>query len=297
MAHEDPDVHVDQTWNVVYEGALPNFAGVVAAVGSDDGFLTMSFTNAAAFFCGRGVEDQRLGLQRFAAMQAADGQLPKPTDTKSYIPPKFDQRVGDYVQITDDILGAADAGPGIPIDDPYWTEDQACWAGISFQNMSLATNDADNNVALTRQQLCIDKYGAYGAEQNPQRDFPILQASEDKLVLGRYLYIDPNNRPTNGRVIAPPDTTPQVDYQLAQCCFHSQAHFNVRTGGEWVAVGSVTSYLHHIVPDATGQCVQSCDPHFVLLNSRVPEVSVGSVASATLTPAPAAAAQQPVRDA
>jgi hypothetical protein len=157
--------------------------------------------------------------------------------------------------------------------------------------MSLATNDADNNVALTRQQLCIDKYGAYGAEQNPQRDFPILQASEDKLVLGRYLYIDPNNRPTNGRVIAPPDTTPQVDYQLAQCCFHNQAHFNVRTGGEWVAVGSVTSYLHHIVPDATGQCVQSCDPHFVLLNSRVPEVSVGSVASATLTPA-----QQPLRN-
>ena len=278
MAHDIPDVHVDQTWNIVYEGVLPGFTGVVAQVGSADGYQTMTFTNAAAFFCGHGIEDQRLGLARLAAMQAEDNALAKPKDTTTYIPQHFDQRVADYVQITDDILGAADAGPGIPIDDQYWQEDQACWSGINFSGGSLATNDAQNQVALARQQMCIDKFGAYGADQSPARDFPILEASEGSLVLGRYLYLDTVNRPPNGRLIAPRDTSPQVDFQLAQCCFHNQAHFNVRTGGEWVAVGTTTGYLHHVVADSTGACGWSCDPQFVLLNARAPELSIGSVA-------------------
>jgi hypothetical protein len=287
MAHEVPDVHVDQTWNVVYEGQLPNFTGIAAVLDAEtSGFMQLNFSSTSAFFCGHGVEDQRLGLQRFAAMQTEDGQLSKPSDTTTYIPPSFSQRVGDYVQLTDDILGAADAGPGIPLDEQYWTEDVACWAGLSYEGSDLATFDpshtGDQTVGLKRQQLCIDKYGAYGAEENPQRDFPILQAFEDHLVLGRYLYLDPLNRPTNGRIIAPPDTTPQLDFQIAQCCFHQQANFAVRTGGEWVALGSTTSYLHHVVADSSGACVQSCDPNLVLLNARAPETSVGSIASTTI---------------
>jgi hypothetical protein len=285
MSHDMPDVHVDQTWNIVYEGVLPSFGNIAATVSTDDGYNSLLFSSQTAFFCGNGVEDHNLGLQRFAAMQADDKASTKPSDTPTYIPTFFDQRVGDYVQITDDIVGGTDAGavvpPTLPIDDPYWQEDQSCWAGITTSSadagvIDLTTNDQNNTVALARQNVCVDKFGALGADQNPQRDFPILQATEGFLRLGRYAYLDPVNRPTNGRVIVPPDTTPQVDFQLAQCCFHNQAHFNIRTGGEWVALGSLTSYLHHVVADATGACVQSCNPALTLLNSRVPELNVTS---------------------
>ncbi|HEX4517208.1 MAG TPA: hypothetical protein VH054_26870, partial [Polyangiaceae bacterium] len=245
MAHDVPDVHVDQTWNVTYEGVLPGFDGLAAVISTTD-FTTLTLSNSNAMFCGHGVEDQRLGLQRFAAMQVDDPILSQQNKTTTLIPPRFDQRVGDYIQITDDILGAPnflDAGITTPTDDPYWHSDNTCWAGISDTN-GHDLNDS-STAAPYRQQVCFDKFGAYGADQNVQRDFPILEAFEDHVVVGRYEYLDPTNRPSNGRVIAPRDTQPQVDFKLVQCCFHNQANFHVRTGGEWVALGSVTPYLHH----------------------------------------------------
>lgn len=295
MAHEVPDVHIDQTWNITYEGMLPGFDGIAATITSPDvdagapaQFTSLVFSNPNAFFCGHGVEDQRLGLQRFAAMQVDDAVLATANGTPTLIPPKFDQRVGDYVQITDDIVGAPvillDAGTTIPqMDDSVWHENPACWAGLTdTQGHPLDTHTDSstpyaNNTPFFRQQVCIDKFGAYGADQSTQRDFPILEAFEDHLVVGRYLYLDPTNRPSNGRVVAPPDTQAQVDFQLAQCCFHNQAHFHVRTGAEWVALANLTPYLHHVVADPTTKaCVQSCDPSQVLLSSRVAETNVPS---------------------
>ncbi len=272
MSHEVPDVHLDQTWNVVYEGVLPGFNGVVGSLGTDDNYATMKMSMPTAFFCGRGVEDQRLGLQRLAAMQKDDVV----SDGVSRIPVVFDQRVADYVQFVDDIVGAPDAAAGatIPTDDAYWHEDNTCWNTVV--NGSLASSGgATDSLAALRQSTCIAKFGAYGANQNPQRDFPILEAYDDHIVLGRYDYLDPN-RPTNGRVVAPRENVVHEDFELAQCCFHNQAHFNVRTGAEWVALGAVTGYLHHIVPDAqnANACVQSCNPQFVLLSSRVAEMSI-----------------------
>ena len=133
----------------------------------------------------------------------------------------------------------------------------------------------DVALASRRQQVCFDKFGQYGADQNPQRDFPILSAFEDHLIVGRYAYLDPINRPANGRVIVPQDTTAQDDFKMAQCCFHNQAHFHVRAGSEWVALaGAGSTYLHHVVAGAGGMCVQSCDPRTVLMSSRVPELAI-----------------------
>ncbi|HEY1955895.1 MAG TPA: hypothetical protein VGH28_09780 [Polyangiaceae bacterium] len=278
MAHDVPDSHVaDQTWNIVYEGALPGLDGIAATLGTTDNYATLTLSSGEAHFCGHGVQDQRVGLLRAAAMKIDDAALN--TAKQSMMPINFDQRVGDYVQITDDIVGVpnpADASTLTPDpSDPIWSADNDCWG-------SVGTSDA-----ATRQQVCIDKFGAYGADQNAQRDFPILEASDDHLVLGRYLYTDPTNRPTNGRLIAPRDTTSQVDFQLAKCCFHNQAHFRVRTGGEWVALGSVSGYLHHVVPDATKACVLSCDPTQVLMSSRAPETAfVPSATQTGPTPAP-----------
>jgi hypothetical protein len=53
------------------------------------------------------------------------------------------------------------------------------------------------------------------------------------------------------------------------CCFHNQATFNVRAGGEWLTTGSVSGYLHHMTKDpVSGRCVTSCDPEMSLLTSR-----------------------------
>ena len=268
MSHEVPEVQLaDQTWNVTYEGAIPGFDGTLGNLTTTDGYETLTLSNSGVGFCGHGVEDQRLGLQRFAAMQVDDAALAPGGPT--IIPAHFDQRVGDYVQIDDDIFGAPDAAVSVPDpSDPYWTAHNDCWSNVAGD-----ATLADDSQGAHRQQVCIDKFGGYGTDQNPQRDFPILEAYDDHLVLGRYLYTDPT-RPTNGRIIAPRDTTAQDDFKLAMCCFHNQAHFHVRTGAEWVAVGATTGYLHHVVADATKACVESCDPRMVLMNARLPETAV-----------------------
>ena len=271
MAHDVPEVHVaDQTWNVVYEGVLPGFDGIQGTLSTTDGYETLTLSNSSVHFCSLGVEDQQLGLQRFAAMQVDDAALAPNGPT--LIPIHFDQRVGDYVQFTDDIIGVpnlADAGTTVPdSSDPYWTTHNDCWDSVAGDPTL-----ADDSDGAHRQQVCIDKFGGYGANQNAQRDFPILEAYDDHLVVGRYLYTDPT-RPTNGRIVAPRDTSPQDDFKLAMCCFHDQASFHVRTGAEWVALGSVSGYSHHVTADANNRCVQSCDSRTVLLNARVPETAI-----------------------
>jgi hypothetical protein len=58
-----------------------------------------------------------------------------------------------------------------------------------------------------------------------------------------------------------------------KCCFRNAGTFQVRAGGEWVTVGSASGFLHHVVADpSTNRCIESCDPHGVLLNGRAADV-------------------------
>jgi DNA-binding beta-propeller fold protein YncE len=255
LAKEDPTVHVDQEWAITYEGALPGFDGIAATLATDDDYRSLTMSSNSALFCRRGVEDRRANATRRAAIAAE-------STATTFATPRLDDRLGDYVQITDDIMFAT---------DPYWSLNDAngnppaCWDVPLDGNRNLKTEPAS-----VRQQVCADKFGL-AANQSPQRDFPILEAYDDRLVLGRYLYTDPTSRPINGRVIAPRDSASQVDFKLAQCCFHNQARFRVRTGGQWVTIGSVAGYLHHISADANKACVPSTSSREVLLNSRIVE--------------------------
>jgi hypothetical protein len=129
---------------------------------------------------------------------------------------------------------------------------------------------------MDRYNLCLATFGPSN-QQEPARDFPILQAYADHFVIGTFFPYD----------AIPPRTAAPIQSQekyganpailkLVKCCFHNQFQtVNVRAGGEWVAVGQATGFLHHIVEDpSTTRCVQSCDPTQVLMNSR----SVGLVA-------------------
>ncbi|CAN5315428.1 hypothetical protein BH09MYX1_BH09MYX1_15620 [soil metagenome] len=265
LSFEDPTVHVDQDWTITYEGALPGFDGVAATLATTDDFKSLSFSSSAGLFCRRGVEDQRISQARVATM------LTEKTATPDVLPIRIADRLGDYVQITDNIL---------PDYDPYWSLNGADGQPPSCWDVPMV-NDPSRNLksesAETRYQVCADKFGG-GPAASSQRDFPILEAYDDHLVLGRYLYADTLTRPINGRVIAPRDTASQVDYKLAQCCFHNQAHFRIRTGAQWVSIGTGAGYLHHISANATNACVRSSNPREVLLNSRIVE-RIGAIGS------------------
>lgn len=260
---EDPEVQTDQDWTVSFEGALAGFFDgsgnplVLANVLPYENFSGAWLSNGDAYFCQKGVEDFALGQQRARAENAA---LTTVIGADAGIQ-SFDRQVDDYVQLTDSIL---------PDTDPYWTVDNACW--------SPAPADREND-AQDRYNTCAAAFGETLDPTTPnlQRDFPIIEAYNDRLLIGRFAY-DGN---VSTRVIgAPnwavvgPDPTNAPFLKLMQCCFHNQVHFNVRTGGQWSVIGSASGFLHHIVPTGSdGRCGPSCLERDQLLNGRATPIA------------------------
>ena len=77
---EDPQVQLDQDWTVTFEGPIPGFDGMSLAtpVVTTDGYQTLSLPNTNALFCRKGVEDNRLGVIRAAALTAEMKNLSSP---------------------------------------------------------------------------------------------------------------------------------------------------------------------------------------------------------------------------
>ncbi len=255
FSFEAPEVHIDQDWTVTYEGALPGFDGYNAIVSTEDGFRSLVLKQPGAKFCSKGVEDWSLGRDRAAAITAAVAGAGRRAPVE-----RLDRRIADYVQITSDLLGP---------DDPYWSVPESALEGGSCWQAT----DAPGSIAApgrARYDLCNAVFGA-PAEEGPGRDFPILEAYDDKLVLGRF-FTFPNDAVTPTREVIWKDDSNRGALKLAQCCFHGQAKFRVRGGGQWVAVGSALGFLSHLVPGEGGRCVDSCDPREALLSSRAPAV-------------------------
>lgn len=247
LAFDAPTVNQDQDWTITYEGALPAFDGLAATITDGGGWSTLVFDQAAGHFCSRGVHDLRVSQARVA--QAA-------AETKAKLGPAAAQRVVDYVQLADDLL---------PANDPYWYLDNGeCWS----------LPDPYGEVKPEkRYDTCRAQFGA-GGDQSPRRDFPVLEAYDGRLVVGRWAYLDDKTPTTQTRVVASKssDAYTVATMKLARCCFHNQARFRVRAGGQWLALGSQTGYLHHLTPDPqTGACVQSCETRNALLGSRALE--------------------------
>ncbi len=265
---EDPAAFVDQNWSVTYEGVIPAYDGVSATFSSADGSyetLTMSLPNSLG--CNGGVEDFAIGQSRVEAQTLAIAQesaVLAAESVDSGLPnsltplPEASSWTGDYVQLADDIL---------PQGDSYWSEPNDCW------DPSLSDPNA-------RQNICENTYGSLG---NPDgginttpslyRDFPILEAYTDHFVVGRFGYHDPSNPQISSRVVVGSDPSNAATLKLMKCCFHNAGAFQVRAGGEWVTLGSASGFMHHVVADpSTHRCIESCDPHDVLLNGRAADV-------------------------
>ena len=253
FSHDTPDVHFDQDWAVTYEGPLPGFEGLPATMSTTDGYSSLVLSQPQARFCAKGVEDWAIGGERANAIVnalAAAGRDPYPE--------RLDRRMVDYVQVTDELL---------PPSDPFWRqpdleEPNSCWD----DRLDAASNDPGQLEAAAgrRYEFCSSHFGPFG-EQRESRDFPILEAYDDHVVLGRFapsskhdvVYKDPSNAPY---------------LKLLRCCFHHQVKFNVRAGSQWLTVGSTVGMLSHVTTGAGGRCVPSCDPAVALRNARAPSL-------------------------
>ena len=62
------------------------------------------------------------------------------------------------------------------------------------------------------------------------------------------------------------------DLAEINCCFPDPLQYNVRGGTQWIAVGSVSGFLHKVVADpTTGACRNWCDPIGVRKSGRIRE--------------------------
>lgn len=252
FSFEVPEVHVDQDWTVTYEGQLPGFDGFEGTLATDDGYQSLELRQPGARFCSKGVEDWETGKARAAeirsALRRSARRTSEPTETT-------ERRMADYVQLTSELLGP---------DDPYWNVGEGTEAGSCWQGVQVAKGRA-------RYDLCNATFGTVADESSPVRDFPVLEAYDDRLVLGRFFTFTPGA----SREVVYKDPSNAGALKLAQCCFHGQAKFKVRGGGQWVAVGSAYGFLSHQVAGADGRCGPSCEPREALLNGRAPAVPRG----------------------
>jgi hypothetical protein len=285
FSFEDPTAMQNDDWTVTYEGTLPATTGTEANFASTPNlpvpYTTLTLTVSAQNLCTFGIEDSSIGQARanqvLAALAAAN--LPLPSD--------LPQWTGDYVQITDDVAPQYDpywytAPPGTGstfIDDAGEPTDN-CWVGTPYDEPS-ATYYND------RYEACYQTFGPSGdLNSYYARDLPILAAYSDHLVVGRFGWPNGVTEGTNNRtVVANDPVNSRLPLRMATCCFHRQAAFQVRTGGEWVANGSGgVGFLHHVVTNpATGQCTLSCNPNDVLLNARSFDIPYAVVGAGTKT--------------
>ncbi len=317
VSFDDPTAQQDQDWTITYEGALPSVASIALDMASDDGtYQTLTLgtgllasgdagppSTTGAFspgLCARGIEDWDIGQARangvLASLTAAG--LPAP-GANAQGNPTLPQWTSDYVEIADNLL---------PDGDPYWAtpsssvpgQEQDCWDG------PLADPDGTaypSPLAEQRYDACATRYGADGEDAAPEgnqsvadinlgRDLPILEAYDDHLVLGRFGWLpqDVNGanvvEQTNNRVVVGPDPSNAPFLRLARCCFHHQVTFKVRTGGQWLTVGSATGLLHHVQADpTTNRCVLACNASDALENARAFDIPWSAPATAGSTAA------------
>ncbi len=249
VSWDDPSVHLNQSWSVVYEGVLPGLATVSGTVVSAPN-ARLRLETGAPGFCAYGVEDFALGQERAARGDAEVARL-------GLTSAEYAGRVGDYVRITSDLL---------PASDMYWSvpgDSQSCWGG--------------NETAAGRFQMCDATFSA--ADANAwTRDLPVLEAYDDHLVLGQYMY----SAPDQGRSHRVALSLSNSFADRVRCCFHGQLNVSVRAGGEWLANGSASGMLHHVEKSAGGRCTLACQADRRLADART--LSVPRPPSGTFVP-------------
>lgn len=260
---DTPEVHFDQDWEVTYEGKLLGFEGLPATISTTDGYSSLILSQPQARFCSKGVEDWSVGAARANAITNALAIAGRPQPP---VNEPLDRRMVDYVQISDDLL---------PPGDAFWRQPDIAEPNSCWDERLNPTNPADprqvESAARARFDQCSEIFGTSVSDQNTNRDFPILEAYDDHLVIGRFVKF--GEELSRELVYADPSNAKLL--KMMRCCFHHQARFEVRASGQWVTVGSTVGFLNHITRGEGGRCVPSCDPREALLNARAPSLPYG----------------------
>jgi hypothetical protein len=263
---DTPEVHFSQDWSVTYEGALPGFEGLPANLSTTDRYESLVFSQPQARFCSKGVEDWTVSGERANAVTNALALAGRPAYAE-----RIDRRMIDYVQILDELLPASDAFWRLP-DVP---EPNGCW-DERLNPSNPGDPAAVESSARSRYDVCAGYFGS-ASQQSPNRDFPILEAYDDRLVVGRFATIGSNKT----RELVYKDASNAAYLKLARCCFHHQVKFGVRAGSQWVTLGSSVGFLSHTETAEGGRCVSSCESRKSLLNARAPSLPPGDASGAT----------------
>src|SRR5208282_2024090 len=88
-----------------------------------------------------------------------------------------------------------------------------CWQGTGVE----APDQADG-----RYSLCAQTFGPVGADSDSHlaRDFPIAQAYDGSLVIGRFGFPSGAEEQTANRTVVGPDPSNEFFLKPAACCFH-----------------------------------------------------------------------------
>jgi hypothetical protein len=222
----------DEDVTLTYEGAFASVRNT-GFPGFSGAAQPIEFSDQDANFCNRGVEDVDLARERGPDL----GVAPENLDA-------FARQHADYVQITTGLRAE---------DDKYWnTLSASCGIGTG-KSAYLA---------------CLQQFGGGEATATTNRDFRILEAYQDHLVIEPR---SPGDDEGRSKVT-----------ELAYCCLGggSALSYVIRAGNEWVLLGSVAGFRHNVIADdqATAgktpfRCIRDCNPRRKLLNSRAFDVS------------------------
>ncbi|HTV19888.1 MAG TPA: hypothetical protein VMG12_14485 [Polyangiaceae bacterium] len=252
LSYEEPRAFIPtEDFTAIYEGPV---RGVSEALFSIDPVTGLGKIDEGlnASYCSAGVQDMDLVLddaRRLGVTAPADLQA-------------FARRHADYVQIVGDLLDE---------DDPYWRGDGASCGAELFQP------DGDTS-ALSGRLLC-EQFFLPAEVQAEQRDFRIVQASEDSLLLEPRIArapVDPNapaDAPVNDFVEASLQRRQQLS-AFAACCFPDPTFFQIRAGRQWVVRGAATGFAHAVTTDPSSlRCVADCNPMAAYQRGRTYEIS------------------------
>jgi hypothetical protein len=132
--------------------------------------------------------------------------------------------------------------------------------------------ESESNAApLSGRPLC-EQFFLPAEVQSQNRDYRIVQASEDALVVEPRVGPDASGRPSPGERLS--DRRKQLLSGFAACCFPDLTAFQVRAGNQWVVRGAATGFSHAVTTDPTSQrCVADCSPMASFQRGRVFEIS------------------------
>ena len=176
--------------------------------------------------------------------------------------PSLPQWTSDYVEIADDLLASS---------DPYWaiasSDEQDCWDnGLADDQSRRGLGRRPERVearynacshALRRRTGRTPPPWAAARWRTPttRAISPSSRRTTTTWCSGasagtrrtRHAGDPPSSEPPNNRVVVAADPTQHGrSCSAIRCCFHHQATFKVRTGGEWVTVGIGLGLLHHV---------------------------------------------------